>query len=446
MEKEISSIFLEHGEERVQWSENIFVRVILRLWKLCIDYTMRWSEIQFITKSSQIEADTIESYQGHRILMVVSEAPPIKSGVGKVIGELKHGLELKGHRVDILSSLDIPRYSFGEIRLSTLVFHWWKLRGTLNEYDLINIHAPAPTFADFFLLLASRFGFVRRQKLVLTYHCEIDLPGRLLQPLTRLYSAWHKRLANLATHTIVTTPSYAEMFSGIVSKEKLSVIPWGVNERGLHTSIAQKSEHKFQIAFVGQLRPYKGLDVLLHAMTGLPDVHLSIIGHGHHGESYRQLASELALANVSFLGAVSDEELQHALKEAHALVLPSRTKAEAFGIVLIEAMAAGCVPIASDLPGVCDVVGQAGFTFAVGDSDELMKLLNYLAQNPAIVQKYATIAQSQAHTYTWQRCIDAHDLVFRKLIAEQATATTQKPVEVGYQPRPKMLRVPASGL
>ncbi|MFN8439397.1 MAG: glycosyltransferase family 4 protein [Caldilineaceae bacterium] len=405
----------------------------------------RWNRVQFITKSTQGDGMTLEAYSGHRILMVVSEAPPIKSGVGKVIGELKTGLELKGHRVDILSSLDIPRYSFGEIRLSTLIFHWLRLRHLLNQYDLINIHAPAPTFADFFLILASRFGFVRRQKLVLTYHCEIDLPGRLLQPLTRLYSSWHKRLANLATHTIVTTPSYAKMFSGIVPEGRLSVIAWGVNEGVLHTNVTQKTEQRFQIAFVGQLRPYKGLDVLLHAMAGLPSVHLSIIGNGHHAESYRQLASDLALSNVSFLGAVSDEELQRVLKEAHALVLPSRTRAEAFGIVLVEAMAAGCVPIASNLPGVCDVVGHAGFTFPVGDSEALMKLLDRLAQDPALVQKYAAIAQSQAHYYTWQRCIDAHDQVFRSLIAEQTTSTVQKPIEIGYQPRPKMLRVPASG-
>lgn len=418
--------------------------MMLDISKLCFSRVMRWMGEQLITTTPFQDIPVEEKQPGRRILMVVSEAPPIKSGVGKVISELQKGLEEKGHRVDILSSVDIPRYSFGEIRLSTLVFHWWRLRRSLEQYDLINIHAPAPTFADLFLLLVSRFGLIRRQKIVLTYHCEIDLPGPVLQPLTRWYSYWHKRLAKFVAHTIVTTPSYAEMFSSIVPEEQVSVIPWGVSDRRLNSDPVKKNAAQFELAFVGQLRPYKGLDVLLHAMTGLPTVNLTVVGAGHHAASYQQLATDLELNNVRFLGAVSDEELQRVMKQAHVLVLPSRTKAEAFGIVLIEAMAAGCVPVASDLPGVCDVVSHAGFTFPVGDSDELMKLLHHLSENPALVQRQAAIAQMQARYYTWQRCVDAHELLFEKMIAAQSRQPTTQSFEPLPNRRGEMMRIPAS--
>lgn len=366
---------------------------------------------------------SLDAPEGHRILMVVSEAPPIQSGVGKVIGELKEGLERKGHRVDVLSSLDIPRYSFGEFRLSTFIFHWAKLRRTLNQYDLINVHAPAPTFSDLFLLFASRFGLGKpKSKLVLTYHCEIDLPGTFLGPLTRIYSDWHKRLAKLVSHTIVTTPSYARMFEGIVDEEKLSIIPWGADVSAFGTGLVNKSNASMRVAFIGQMRPYKGLDVLLHAVKDLSAIDLTVVGKGHHAEEYQNLAKELALSNIRFLGAVDDHALQNVLKESHVLVLPSRTKAEAFGIVLVEAMAAGCVPIASDLPGVRDVVSQAGFTFPVGDSERLAQLLLHLSENPAMLHRHARVAQTNARHYTWRRCVDAHDRLFRRVVAPQTVA------------------------
>ncbi len=377
----------------------------------------------FFRKST---SPALDSTQKQRILMVVSEAPPIASGVAKVIGELKHGLEDKGHQVDVLSSHDIPRYNFGEVRLSTFIFHWWKLRSQLAHYDVININAPAPTFADAFLLLASRFGLSRRkERIVLTYHSEIDLPGSVLQPLTYLYSWLHKYLAIFSQHTIVTTPSYAKMFEGIIPEERLSVIPWAVHESNFRTAIADKPSDKFRLIFVGQLRPYKGLDVLLQAMSQLPDVQLDVIGSGHHAEAYQQLAQELKLSNVNFHGRVSDAEVAQAMKDAHALVLPSRTKAEAFGIVLLEAMAAGCVPVASDLPGVRDVVEEVGFHFAVGDVEELRKVLTQLRDQPAMVASYAQRAQAKSRHYTWQRCVDAHERLFRQIANAQGVTASQ---------------------
>ena len=133
--------------------------------------------------------------------------------------------------------------------------------------------------------------------------------------------------------------------------------------------------------------------------------------------------------NVTFLGKVSDEALQTALSESHVLVLPSRTKAEAFGLVLLEAMAAGCVPIASNLPGVRDVVtGQVGFTFPVDDSDTLGALLSYLHKHPEIVKRYATQAQAKAGQYRWQRSVEAHDRLFRQLIINEQVVDEKEDV------------------
>ena len=246
--------------------------------------------------SKQDLVDVEKNEEGLKILLVVSEAPPIKSGISRVAAELQNGLQGLGHEVDILSSVDIPRYSFGEVRLSTFIFHWWRLRGRLADYDVINVHAPAPTFSDVFLLLASQFGWhPRKNRLVMTYQCEIDLPGRVIQPLTSLYSLLHKQMARLVGHTIVTTPSYAKMFEGTVSQNQLSIIPWAVHESAFGASIDEKPTDIFRVLFIGQLRPYKGLDVLLRAMQNISGAELYVIGGGHHAASYTQMAADLEL-------------------------------------------------------------------------------------------------------------------------------------------------------
>jgi glycosyltransferase involved in cell wall biosynthesis len=90
-----------------------------------------------------------------RILVIISEAPPIRSGVARVCEEINQRLRSAGHTVDTLSSLDIPRVQLGEVRLSSMVWRGFTdLLPRLREYDLIHIHGPAPTFSDMALLLA----------------------------------------------------------------------------------------------------------------------------------------------------------------------------------------------------------------------------------------------------------------------------------------------------
>ena len=361
-----------------------------------------------------------------KILQVIAEAPPIKSGVAKVAAELTAGFEARGHHVDTLSSSDIPRRSFGEFRFSAFIFYWLAWQRRLKNYDLINVHAPAPTFTDLFLLLAGGLCWRRRKRIILTYHSEIDLPGVIIKPMSRLYSWLHKKMAMMAGHTIVTSPSYAAMFDGTLPAERLSVIPWGVEPTAFEPPAEKTPGQTLRVAFVGQLRPYKGVDILLRSMAMLPGVQLNIIGGGHHEQSYRQMAQALNLKNINFLGKVSDENLQAVLKASDVLALPSLTMAEAFGIVLLEAMAAGCVPIASNLPGVRDVVGQAGFTFPVGDFAALAQLLGYLRDHPDVVTRYAHQAQAKARRYTWQRTLEAHHRLFQQtLVAAEVAESVQ---------------------
>jgi len=120
-------------------------------------------------------------------------------------------------------------------------------------------------------------------------------------------------------------------------------------------NVEQKS-NPFTVLFVGQFRPFKGIDILLKAATTLLDVDFILVGDGYLKPKFMRIAENLA--NVKFLGKVSDGELEKLYKRAHVVCLPSVNTTEAYGLVLIEGALYGCVPVASNLIGLRENVAR----------------------------------------------------------------------------------------
>ncbi|MFZ5846983.1 MAG: glycosyltransferase family 4 protein [Actinomycetota bacterium] len=130
------------------------------------------------------------------------------------------------------------------------------------------------------------------------------------------------------------------------------------------------------IAFVGRLdEPRKGLPLLLEAFPALaaqhPGASLLVVGGGDVDAARRRIPAEL-MDHVRFLGRASDVDKAAALRTADLYVAPN-TGGESFGIVLIEAMAAGTAVLSSDIPAFRTVLGDGayGTTFANGDAADL---------------------------------------------------------------------------
>jgi rhamnosyl/mannosyltransferase len=363
-----------------------------------------------------------------RILLVISEAPPVKSGVARVADKLCSGLQGRGHQVEILSLRDIPRYERGEIRLSSMPLKLPSLKERFRSYDVVHLHGPVPTFSDVFLLWGLRGLGQRRPKLVYTHHAPIDLRGFPLGLLTWPYNILQERLASLADHVVTMTPAYGQRLSRYVPAEKLSVIPWGVDYERFVAPV-QKPD-PFTVVYLGQIRPYKGLPVLLKAAASLEETRLWVIGDGHYAETCRRQAEELGLPDVTFWGHLPDEKVIDLLKQAHALVLPSVTRSEAFGIALLEGMAAGCVPVASHLPGVADLVGNEGFTFPAGNARALRQVLSRVRDDAALRVHLAGLAQAKARLYSWERTVFGYERIFSRLIARSLPLPTFQPAGV----------------
>jgi rhamnosyl/mannosyltransferase len=340
--------------------------------------------------------------------MVATEAPPVRSGIAAVVGYLQDGLQRRGHQVDVLAYPEVGRLAFGDIRLSSLIFRLPRLIRRMGEYDVVHVHGATPTVSDVALLFIRRRG--RYPVVIYTHH--MDLAFESENALTRLYNRLHARLSARADAVIATTQDNLRL----LEDGRGLVVPLGVDVERFSTKAPKDKE--FTALFVGQFRPYKGVRVLLQAMSQVRGTRLLVAGHGPEEQAYRSLAAELGL-DVEFHIGVDDDQLSQLYRRAHAIVLPAVSRREAFGLALVEGMAAGCVPVASNLPGVREVVAQTGFLFPKGDSNALAGVLHGLRDHPALVQQIGECARGRATTFERERTISDHDRLLTGLAACQ---------------------------
>ena len=343
------------------------------------------------------------------VLVVTSEAPPIVSGISRCIDRLDTGLRARGNRVDVLSAVQIRRLELGEWRLSSFVGHWPRIARALRGVDVVNVHAPIPTMSDALLTLVATVPSHSRPAVVVSYHSPIDI--RRLSPLCRTYNAAHAGLARRGDAIIASSEYYAQAHRTRYGPP-VQVVPWGVDAFPDHVPVARRADGPLRVLFVGQMRAYKGVDVLLAAVAGAADVEVVCVGSGALLDRYRAAAARAGARNVTFAGRLSDADLQAHYAAADVVVLPSVNRAEAFGLVLLEGMAAGCVPVASDLPGVRDVAVPTGVVVPPGDAVALRAaLLRLAADRPGLLARQDA-SRRAAGRMSWDACVQRYEEVF----------------------------------
>ena len=263
-----------------------------------------------------------------------------------------------------------------------------------GNFDVLHIHEPnSPSYS--MAALAMVHG-----PIVATYHASASssLVLTLAKPFLRPYL--EKIRGGIAVSEMARRWQVEQLGGDPV------LIPNGVDtsvyarERQQSNARARDdvdSEKPVEIVFLGRLdEPRKGLDILLEALTLLPDkVRVTVMGGGH----------PRTVPGVDFVGRVSDAEKAAILGRADIYVAPN-TGGESFGIVLVEAMAAGCAVVASDLEAfaaVCNSESEepAGVLFRHGDATDLARVLEELVRNP---DKRAALMQAgtqRARDYDW---------------------------------------------
>ncbi|GAA0525602.1 hypothetical protein GCM10010172_02580 [Paractinoplanes ferrugineus] len=348
-----------------------------------------------------------------RILIFTSEVAPVVSGIATSMGNLSRSLTAAGHHVDVVSRADFPHFIRREFRFSGFALSWPGFRKRLDNYDVVNVHGPVPTMSDAFLLLAASRR--RRPAVVYTHHSDLAIPG--LHGACVVYNRVHRHIARLADAVLVSSLEYqARMRTR--SGPPVEIIPWGVDTRRVRAR-PPRPAGALRVLFVGQLRPYKGAHVLLDAVDDLSGVSVTLIGDGP--ERPRLEARAAGIPGARVLGRVGDEDLWHAYSTHDVIVLPSLTTAEAYGLVLGEGMAAGCVPVASDLPGVREVVGDSGLLVAPGDVEGLRDALKRLATDDALLGRLAAAGLPRGREMSVEAATRRHDEVFRTVLERVGT-------------------------
>jgi glycosyltransferase involved in cell wall biosynthesis len=184
----------------------------------------------------------------------------------------------------------------------------------------------------------------------------------------------------------------------------------------------------FVIGYAGVLIPEKGVDLLLRACAGLPDVgwRLAIVGDGPERAQLGALAGTLGIGDrVDFLGQRASTQMPDVYPDFDVLVLPSLTRPnwkEQFGRVLIEAMACGVPVIGSDSGEIPNVIGDAGLIFPEGDIDALRDSIASLLTDPEQRAQYAEAGRSRVLAeFTQAQIAAATHRVYCEILLQQET-------------------------
>ena len=286
--------------------------------------------------------------------------------------------------------------------------------------DIVHYHFPWP-FADILHLLVAGHP---RPKSVLTYHSDIvrqRLLGRIYAPLMRRFLR--------SVDRIVATSEPYRRGSALLGEfaPAVSVIPIGMDvARVARAQPARLKAWRSQVGegfffFVGVLRYYKGLEVLLHAVAGT-GLRVVIAGDGPEGPRLRALAEQLGAGNVRFAGRIADADKWALLELSRAMVFPSNVRSEAYGVALLEAMACARPVISVDIDSgmnFVNVPGETGLWVAPDDPAALRDAMLQLEGDDVLCERLGLAGRQRvATTLSSRRMIDAYQSLYCELLGE----------------------------
>ncbi|MBN1796609.1 MAG: glycosyltransferase [Sedimentisphaerales bacterium] len=297
------------------------------------------------------------------------------------------------------SVIELPKLA--TISSAVVSIPYYSLFGKLaSGYDILHFNFPNP-IAE--IAAVRHRKKLRHVKKIVFYHADIVPAKRFSGLYNKLIT---KRFLKLMDQILVSSPKMAEFSPHLQSfRQKVTVIPFGIDVNYYVPSAPNRlSDDKVspRILFVGRLARYKGLEYLIQAMKDAPG-RLSIVGSGPLKEMLVKLRDSLGLAErIDFCGYVSEQELLQKYQQADILVLPSTDAGEAFGYVLIEAMACRTAIISTELntgTSYVNVDGQTGFVVPPKNVEALSKAIKSLSEKRDMLTRFKDNALRRAHEH-----------------------------------------------
>lgn len=336
-----------------------------------------------------------------RVLLLYKDYHPVIGGIENHIRLLAQGLRAEGVDARMLVTNTGPRTRRQTVEgvpvtktgrqahiLSTPISlpFLFALRRQAADADIVHLHAPYP------LAELAQLVLGHGKTTVISYHSDIVRQRRTGE----LYAPLLRRVLQRAALVAASSPAYINSSPFLRElNHKCRVIHHGIEVDRFFPfpptacADAQNLRVRFGgrplLLFIGRLRHYKGVDVLIRAMHSV-NAHLLIVGTGPMDEPWQDLARSEDLADkVTFLGDCAEEECLAARAAADIFILPSTNRAEALGIVQIEAMACGLPVISTELgtgTSYVNMHNQTGLVVPPNDPSALAAAINKLLADP----------------------------------------------------------------
>ena len=386
-----------------------------------------------------------------KVLLVLTYYHPHVSGLTIYVKRLAAALARRGHQVTVLTSRYDPslpveetldgvrvvrvpvlfRISKGVI-MPTFPLLAWRL---IRRHDVVSVHLP-----QFEASLLALLGRLARRPVVLTYHCDLQLPhGWFNRLVDRVVFVSNYVAGRLAQAAVAYTDDFAR-HSHFLSRflDKVHVIPPPVIMPAPDEArvAAFRQRHDLDgrpaVGMAARLATEKGVEVLIEAMPRLLEAfpRLKVLFAGQYrdvmGEEayYQRLMPHieaLGEEHWEFLGILGQEEMPPFYAACDVLVVPSLNSTESFGLVQVEAMLCGTPSIASNLPGVRQPPRMTGMgeVTPIGDSDALAEAILRILHNPG---DYRRPRPAIEDTFSLERTVAAYEALFAGLAGPPAQA------------------------
>ena len=381
------------------------------------------------------------------ILQIYKDYFPVLGGIENHVRDLSEALAARGHRVTVLvtsrdrrTTTEQPQPGLTVIKAARslhlastpLSLAMLRIAHSLRP-DLVHLHFPYPP-GDL-----AAMALPKRPPLVVTYHSDIVRQRALLQayrPLLELTLGRAARILPTSPNYLVSSPFLRRHAA------RCTVVPLGIDaDRFAHAPTddrrpttddqlhpksgalgrIQRLKSKVPVAlFVGRLRYYKGLHILLDAMSSVRG-ELLIGGSGPERERLERQATQLGIAErVHFLGDIPDHELPALFQAADVFVLPAHLRAEALGLAQIEALASGLPCVSTELgtgTSFANLHGETGLVVPPNDAPALAAAINTLLANADLRQRFGAAGRQRvAALFTRAHMVDAVESVYRSVL------------------------------
>lgn len=386
---------------------------------------------------------------GLKIALVSPYDFPYPGGVTEHIMALTDGLRRRGHEVQILAACSgyrgrsvpntraITRHvtvipvGGARARVGLSPLSYVKIRKILQTelFDIIHLQEPLTPSITWWVLMQA--CTLPNTVTVGTFHAYHEKPNLLYKYGRPVFAEFFTRLNSLIAVSKAAYHFAYQMFPG-----DYQIIPNGVDldRFGKPIEILARPDRpeKMTILFVGRLDKRKGFSTLLEAFIkikpGYPQLHLQVIGPFRPQDcyGYQKKAQAQGVTDIEFLGYITPERLPGFYHQADIFCAPS-LGFESFGIVLLEAMAAGLPVIASDIAGYRTLVthGQEGLLVSPGEVEPLITALRQLLDRPRQRCDMGRRGRLKANQYDWDLIVDRTLEVYVKTIQRKSETRTK---------------------